>query len=341
MLAVSAIAVLVSSTRKNLSVLAIGSVIFAFGIGFYQNILQIMAYFILASFVLQSATGHAWKPMLRQVALMTGCTVIGAIPYAIINSGLKHMGLSWFQRYPGRPFSGAYLLKNLPEYFLTIPRVFGIIGHRYITLLPHIVALLIFVLIGLYIAYSWKQAGRQRFLSIVLVFLALLILPNPANLLLADFWPTPRTLCAFGLFVAAMIPLVCQSRTGTWLALILVAMQGGVDVKNYAQRLDQWVADTAIAENLILTAYQNTPLGKQPKITLGVLGSSLNILTPQPYAYGISMFSEFWSAAPFVEYISGGKVRVILDDGTICGAHKNYLAITPTDDGINACFAQD
>ena len=111
MFAVSAIAALASSTRKNLSILTIGATIFAFSIGFYQNILQIMAYFILASFVLQSATGHAWKPMLRQVALMTGCTVIGAIPYAIINSALKHMGLSCFQHYPAGHLAGLISLK--------------------------------------------------------------------------------------------------------------------------------------------------------------------------------------------------------------------------------------
>ncbi|MFT8418864.1 MAG: glucosyltransferase domain-containing protein [Acetobacter sp.] len=341
MFAVSAIAILATSSRRPFTILAIGSVIFTLGIGFYQNILQISAYFILASIVLQSSSGRAWKPIAAQASLMAGCTILGSIPYPIINTTLKHMGSSWFHDYPSRALGLSYALKNLPEYLLTIPRAFGIIGYRYITLLPHIIALLILAVIGLYFVCCWKQGLRQRLVSIALVITALLILPNPANLLLAGFWPTSRTLCAFGLFVAALIPIICRSQTGTWLAIIFVAMQSGVAVKNYAQRLDQLIADTAIAENLLLEAYRNTPVGTQPKITLGVSGRSLNLAVPQPYAYGISMFNDYWSAATFVRYISGKKVNVILDDGTVCTAQTRSLTITPTKDGINACFAPD
>ncbi len=339
--AVSTIAMLVSSSRKPLNILVIGTAIFACGIGFYQNILQITAYFILALLVLQNAGNRAWKPMLKQASLMAGCAVLGSVFYVLINTTLKHMGAPWFQNYPVRTLGISYALKNFPKYLLTIPQAFGIIGHRYTTLLPYIVALLILAVTGFYFSRCWKQGQRQRVIAVLLVFSALLVLPNPANLLLAGFWPTARTLCAFALFLAVLVTLASHNKIGVWFALILVATQSGVVVKNYAQRLNQWVADTAVAENLIFAAYQNTPVGTQPKIVLGVLERDMGIASPRPYAYGISMFNESWSAATFVHYISGGKVNVLLDDGTVCSTPQKTLTITPTKDGINACFAHD
>jgi hypothetical protein len=341
MLAVCALGALASSSWKPLNILALGTVIFALGIGIYQSTLQITAYFILAFAALRIAAGGGWKPVLARAALMGGCAVLGSVIYVATNATLKHAGVAWFQLYPLRAQGLSYVPANLPLYCLTIAQAFGAGGQQYITLVPYVVALLIFLVMVFYFTRCGRQGVRPLLIAMLLVLAALCIFPDPANLLLAIYWPSPRSMCAFGLFIAALLNVLCRDRAGTCLALILVAAQIVVVVKNDSRRFEQWTADTAVAEQLILDSYQNTPAGETPTITLGVSWRNLNIAMPLPYNFGISMFGAPWSATSFVRYISGGDVNVVLDDGKACAKPRKFLTITPTGDGIRACFEQN
>jgi len=341
MLAVGAIGLLASSQAKPLGVLALGAILFAFGLGFYQSILQITGYFILAVAALQIARGSLWKPVAARGALMAGCAVFGSVIYVAVNETLKHAGAAWYLNYPVRTLGLSYVAVNLRPYLLTIAQSIGFAGHPYASLEPGVVVLLIFAMIVFYLRRSAGLGISGLVIALALVLAALCIFPDPANLLLALYWPSPRSMCAFGLFVGAIMYIICRDRAGMMLALILVAAQIAVVVKNQGERFEQWAADTAVAQQLILDADQNSSAGTTPTITLGVSWRNLAIDVPQPYNYGLSMFGAAWSAPAFVRYIGGGKVSVAVDDGKACTKVQKNLSITPVSNGIIACFAQN
>lgn len=339
MLAVSGIAVLSASSINIFYILLFGTSIFAIGVGFYQNILQMTAYFILSYFALQSVSNRPYKPIVIQASLMSGCAILGSIVYVIINLTLKHLGAAWFQDYPVRHQGLSNIIKNIPQYFITIPRAFGIFGHRYMIMLPHIVSLIIIVVFGFYIAYCWHIRKKQKFFPFFLVVAAILIMPNPANLLLEGFYPSPRTLSALGLFIAVLVAIICRrGKAGTWLSLFLISLQIAVVFKWYGHRHNQWVADVAVAENLILEAYRNTPASMQPNITISVSAGDLTVTSALAYYFGGSLFSTPWSSEAFLQYVSGGRVSVSLDSGIVCSKTNYFLSVNPKANGINVCF---
>ncbi len=341
MLAVAAIAALVSSSWRPLATLALGAIIFAVGLGFYQSILQITAYFILAYAALQVASGSTWKPVAARGALIAGCAVVGSVIYVGVNAALKHGGAVWYRNYPLRAQSLSFVPGNLSQYLRTIEQSLGFEGQPYAILEPRVVVLLIFFVFVFYLRRCAGLGIRHLLLAMLLLVAALCIFPDPANLLLALYWPSPRSMCAIALFIAAMLNVICRHRVGLVLGLILVAAQMVVIVKNHGERFEQWTADTAVAEQLILAADQNSSADTVPTITLGVSWRNLAIAAPQPYNFGLSMFGAQWSATSFVRYIGGGKVNVIFDDGKACAGLRNNLAITPVANGIKACFAQN
>jgi hypothetical protein len=156
--------------------------------------------------------------------------------------------------------------------------------------------------------------------------------------LLDTFWPSSRSLSAFGLLLAAACTLVCTSRSGRAVVVMLATCQVCVLVMRYGDRAIQQSSDVAVAQQIILQAEQSAPKQASPQIALATSWRSTGTLPKGPYDFGISMFSTQWSSVALLRYVSGNRVGVSLADPQQCEPFTTHLHFENTGSNLLVCF---
>jgi hypothetical protein len=332
-----AVASRIAASRQwaHLPAIFVSAVSLTVGLGFYQIIVQFVVYIALACVLLLNGR-HSWRENLLFAFRLGASVIIAALAYLAINGALKYAGFAWIQNYPARSQSFAYIAQNLPEYFRTIAGLLHLAGAPYGILLPAVVIILI---AGVFATVAALDVPQSLIASALCLSTALLIVPNPMNLLLAVYWPSARSLYPIALFVGLASFVAARTNPGRQIVFALIIAQVTTMILDLRARSMQLDSDMAVARTLVLKALEQALKGRRPEITLGVSWRDVSVAEQMPYTFGLSMFGTRWSATAFVKYVGGDEVDVKLSSPEQCKS-EHRLEISETPMGVLACFAQ-
>lgn len=323
--------------------IVLSSVIGGVAMGFYQTYPSIVAYSILASLLVRFLRDERLDRLTIAQYCAVSASVLGAIFfYFIVNHALHFAGVAGYESL-ARPFGMRFIHQNFHQYLKTMREALNAFKGPYSVYLSGISMVLSLgsVLAAIVSLRSWYAA-----VGFCLVFFAVaVILPNPANILLQTYWPSPRSISPVAIFFPLLIiysltyfrwPRLANYCLEIVLALVVFA-QVLVYFNQQKVRMDQQTADFALADTLITMAYQNTSAGVMPvvKIRQGLFTTFTS--SPRSFEFGVSLFATNWSLGGLFAYLSNHKVVVEFASADDCAQTTKGLDIFKKGDSLLVC----
>ena len=318
------------------------------GLGSYQLHAHLVLMVALALIVSSSlrVEGGLSRQLRRTIALSLLSLAIGAALYLALNATLKRLGVEGFAHYPIREQGMGFAWANLPAHRRTLLAMLDLSDTMYRPLLPRIWRLTFIATILWAIAALWHKGRRCGGSGTLAIAAALVIWPNPANLFLAAYWPSARSMSGFaiffGLLCGAISGLSAEARTfgrlGRALVLGVVACQCVLMAARYQDRFVQQEADVALAQSILIRAYAEFPTDTPVALDLAIAPDAVQTVKPTVYDYGRSMFATSWSAPAFLDHLSGHRVSSQVVDIADCASSPHRLSYTMRGSRLLVCL---
>jgi hypothetical protein len=171
-------------------------------VGAYQIFLQVFI-MIVAVWVLSWAADRQSKRDQFAILTLSASVVLGAIIYVIANNTLRVFAIDGFSQYPARAQGAKYVVGNIGAYLQTTIDIwvpfqssFQPLSNSLISIGWAVVCMLLFRIV------HRRSAGYKSVVVIVVVAGAMLCAPNPANLMMETYWPSPRSVAGIAFFVS-------------------------------------------------------------------------------------------------------------------------------------------
>lgn len=333
-----------SMLRAVISAASLGTI----GLGAYQLYAQIVLLAVLALCLCSALRGEVLLPrrLRRLVATSLAALILGAVFYLAANGGLRWYGIAAFAHYPVREQGVAFVRANLPAYLATLSDLMAYAASPYQPLLPKIWRL-VFAALALYGCAILGRAGWRHAAFGVLVFgAAVLLWPNPANLFLADYWPSARSMAGFSLFLGTVCCVLYRNapargsfgNLGRAAIVGLLACQSVLMVLRYQDRVVQQAVDTALAQAIVMRAESETPPGAPAAVDLAIAPDAVQTVKPVVYDYGRSLLAAPWSAPAFLDHLSGHRVAARVVDPGACAGRERRLSFEMRGDRLLVCL---
>lgn len=332
------------SSRSPLRKLIYASALGWLAMGFYQTYPYVMACSLVAAFLARFASGSSVsRADIKNEYLAPAMGVLVAVAlYFVTNKLLHALHVPGYEKV-WRPFGAKYIHTNLASYSQVIRDGLNAFGGPYAVYLSKIGLTVTAAALASALWASRRSAGVLWILFAVIV--VMLMLPNPTNLLMKTFWPSPRSLSP----VAIVFPLLLIAASSRWairlagvpvahLALALVAAsQCLVFIDAQKGRSDQQMVDFSMASIIVNRAYQEFPASQRPRVKVHYGPYDNGIKRPQSFEYGISLFAAPWSLHGLITYVSGGRVDGDAAPAQDCEGNTVHLQILKRDDVLLVC----
>lgn len=346
----------IRSTRPFVPRVAATAVCLTLSLGSYQTSLQILL-LIMALLAIAKLTRTTSKLFFDQMAVAAAAFAIAMIAYEVINRTLKLIQPGSFARYPIRQPALENAWSHFGPYLRTLFDVFSPTSTEYAPITNELSTILTVALLlggGAYLTTCIASRRQKAALWIVLA-LALLCAPNPANLLLKVYGPSPRTVAGVGFFLAGIAALAIDRliagagrvrgfvRALPITAAILVAAQAGNDLYLDGRRFLQQEADIALAQRIADEAERVAATNIRPIVAEFIQSWDSNLIfSNAPYGFGIGLFGTPWSGEGMLTMFSGGAVVAKKGDRSLCDSSTVafFPTITRVADGVvRICFS--
>ena len=334
--------------RSTASAVLGASALSVIGLGSYQLFAHLVVMAMLALLVSSSlCLGEGPSRRLRRtIAVSLLALVIGAALYLALNATLKRLGVAGFVHYPVREQGLRFAWANLPAYRRTLLALVDLSDTLYRPLLPKLWRLVFAATILFAAAAVWRRGRRRGGWGTLAIAAALVLWPNPANLFLADYWPSARSMSGFAIFVGLLCGAVfARARhaggfggLGQILVIGVVVCQCALMAIRYQDRFVQQAADVGLAESILLRAYAEFPVDTPVAIDLAIAPEAMQTVKPLVYDYGRSMFATPWSAPAFLDHLSGHRVSARTVDLGDCASSTTRLSYERRGDRLLVCF---
>ncbi len=301
--------------------IALSAICLGLAYGAYQTFLQILI-MIMAVWGVSRAIGRQ-SPRGDFAALtMAAATAMAVALYFLTNMLLKALTLEGFAAYPARPQGARFVLANLHPYLKTAFHLMSPAASPFAPLANSFVTcgFLLLCVAGLSM-FTVRASGWKKWAIWAIFAAALLSAPNPANLLMEFYWPSPRSVAGIGFFFAGVAALlleigaearapVAQPKSAVAICLgLLILTQLLNDAQLLARRSVQQVLDLALARQIVSDVERLAPANDLPIDTRIVTTWHSNaVYRKMPYAYGVSLLGTDWSAPPLLSFVSGGRI---------------------------------
>jgi hypothetical protein len=312
--------------------------------GIYQTYPYVMACSLVAAFLARLASGHpVSRTEIKREYLPAAAGVFAAIALYFATNKLLHV-----LHVPGygtvaRPFGFKYIHTNLAAYMQVIKDGFNAFNGPYAVYLSRIGWA---VTVAALVSSLWAARRCQRIFWILgAAALVALMLPNPTNLLMKTFWPSPRSLSPVAIVFSLLLIAASTRWTGRIagirianLALALVAAsQSIVFIDAQKGRYDQQMIDFYTAAIIVNRAYLEFPASQIPRVKVHYSAVDNAILRPQSFEYALSLFASPWSLHGLFEYVSGGRVNASVAEAQECEGNTMHLQMVKRDDVLLVC----
>ncbi|HDR9081984.1 TPA: hypothetical protein QDA98_004617 [Burkholderia vietnamiensis] len=343
-LALAASLNITQSERRFASKISIIGLVGCVAMGFYQTYPYMVACSLMAAFVISFAFGdgetlstivHRYLPAAVGALIAVGL-------YLVTNKILQGAGVPGFSA-GGRPFGAEYLKPNVLPYIKTIGDALNAFSGGY----AHYENRITIIVFGLAVvtAVSAAKSLRAKVLVIFAFFAVALMLPNPTNLLMKIYWPSPRSLSPISIFVALIITAACARWTGKIAGvsigmvalLITVLSQAVIYIDQQKGRADQEAMDIATANMIINRAYQEFPYTKRPVVKMNFNWDDNVIYHARTFEFGESLMTTPENRKGLFLYLSNGRVDVYPTSPSECSGIRSHLTIEVKGDALLVC----
>ena len=189
-----------------------------------------------------------------------------AVLYFICNKFLAYLHMEGFLGFATRrPFGLQFVSANCEPYLKTIFDTISPTSHAYLPLTNPLTSTGYTLILVIFLIYFTRAASRlwKKVLVGTILLCALLCAPNPANLALQDYWPSPRSVAGIAVFYSGMAALlvdrmVARGGNGSsafralgWLLLLMISVQTANDAYILGRRSVQQQADFVLAQQII------------------------------------------------------------------------------------------
>ncbi len=288
--------------------------------GTYQTAPQILVMVAGLGLIARLLDSRASRSM-RDIVVLIAATLIATIAYFAITKILV-ANVEGFTRSTARLFGPQFVLANLGAYLRTVTELTLPVGNAFDPITNHVLsAALAMLWIGAAIGFSVATRGWRKIAIWVVLAGLLICAPNPANLLLKDFWPTPRSAQGIVIFFAGMAALLVQLAVdrgfryldprralGVLLGL-LILMQVVNNSQLLSRRTMQQDLDFALARQIVTDIERLAP-PTSDSIPANIVAywSSNALFQRMPYSVGLGLFGSDWSARALLTFVSRGRV---------------------------------
>jgi hypothetical protein len=320
-------------------------------IGGYQASAQIYLLAVSLWALSQLAHDPPYTPHHRAWTLVPAGAA-AAVLYFICNKVLAHYDIEGFLAFATRrPFGLQFVSANYKDYFATIFDVASPRSHIYFPLTNPLTSIGYALILVIFLIYFTLAAGQlwKKVLIWTILVAALLCAPNPANLAMQVYWPSPRSVAGIAVFYSGVAALLVDSmvaRAGNggvvfrslgWLLLLIISVQTANDAYILGRRSVQQQADFVLAQQIIAEIERLWPEIEVPITANVVQHWSVNsIYKNVPYGFGSGLFDTDWSAPALLTLVSGGAVVGMAGERSQCDSVKSSVSpvITPISEGV-------
>nr|WP_294503132.1 hypothetical protein [uncultured Rhodopila sp.] len=313
-------------------------------IGAYQTSLQFLV-MMLGVWALALLTRDPPDRSGRGAWVLIPALALAMVGYGLCNILLKRAGIDGFDAYPSRPQGAVFIVTNLLPYFSAILDIFNPLSRVFAPLTNPVIGL---VQVALLAVSAWLMSCAARsFMQRLLIWGifagCILCAPNPANLMMALFWPSARSMTGIAIFYAGLVALLIERWPATGrpagagsaalVALVLsaVLLHGANDAYLIGRRFFQQQVDFAQAEKIVADVANALPEAETPLTARIVIAWHSNLIyRDTPYDYGLSLFGAPWSATALLTFTSGGAVVGEAGSRSACPATDRALFPTTT-----------
>lgn len=319
-------------------------------LGFYQTFPYVLLCSLIAAAYLElwhTASGKRTQFLLlrERYVVAIASTITALASYLVTSPLLKAFDLPGFRDYPQRAFGARYVVSNAAEYARTIFKVLNPFAHTY----AHFTSRFTILLFGISVIYLLVRAFRHSralgCLTVLILALTAVALPDPTNILLATFWPSPRSVSPIAILVACAITVWASTLktrfktidSGTLLLASAVCLQFVIYADLQARRADQQNADFITAISLINRAYETFPDEGSPLILTNFDWHDNVTMHDRTFEFGESYFVEGWSRRGLIQYLSNGRVRIADANPSDCAGVRGRFEVTRLPHALLVC----
>jgi len=347
--------IVVTSNRSGLAKVVLIGAIGCVALGFYQLYPAFMLGACLAYVFLKLATdaeADDCVDKVRAVALLTSLGVFAAlVSYFAVNAMLKFSGATWMSAYPSRKMTASAMVSNLPDYGFAALAILNPFSQSYGFFNSPLLHLSVAVAICA-LAFSIAMRSRRAHFYVFVVALAVLFVasPNPLNLPLEVFWPSPRSISFLALPIVGLLLggyLVAKEGLGVRgqaiffaPAMLLLVQFAGI-AQLYAERYKTHQSDIAFATTIIHHAYQSFAPGEPVKVRWYTTWNNVGLLGPFSHDYGGSLFGSSYAGNGLISTFSGRSIDVGMAEASVCAQAPKRLWMLRHGDTMVACFARN
>jgi len=240
---------------------------------------------------------------------------------------------------------------NFRIYFQTITTPFASHKEKYCNLFP----LHERIVYGgsIVIAYALLlQAAKRRphaaIVSLLALTVAIVLMPNPMNMFVIPFWPTPRSMfpVAFfhaGLAIIVMLALLGQfrlfARSYLWIIGAFLALSFANQISIRFGLYQQAQRDEAIGNSVLSEMRRLGTVGDNTTVaivsTWGNVAQRKNLLYLD---FAASAFTQPWSGIPLLRKVSGMNIRRGKSDPSACNLFKRPWEVRQQDGTFIVCM---
>jgi hypothetical protein len=316
--------------------------------GFYQ---------IYPAVVLAAALGLAFLYVARgrgmarwwQGAVVLAVGLIGAaLLYLATNAALKAGGHPWFAAYPARAQGLGFVAGNLSRYGTTLGAMLNPWSWAYGFLnTPLIHAGLLLGVVALAVVTMLRRRPWPALLLAVAVIGTVATLPNPANLPLQIFWPSPRSVSAAAIIACCLLmaaylairsdlPRLRPAMAACVTALLLLQVTHLARLQQFRYATQQ--QDLALANAIMQEAYRLTRPGEPIQLRLRADWLASVRGAPMSHDYGTSAFASSYAASALLAIYSGGRIQATAATPEECRGVTARLSVRREGEVLIACL---
>lgn len=180
---------------------------------------------------------------------------------------------------------------------------------------------------------------QRRLLTIICVIAGIILIVNPINAIVNDWWPSPRSMTAASFFLVGMLFVV--GRRVKWLersaALIIVFSLGNqISVMDFLYR--QASLDESVAQQMISDIRKIAPITPQTKIAMQMTWHTpFQMRDELMLDLGASMLGQPWAQLPLLRHVSGVMFIQVRPPARACDGYTEPWEVRKVDDTIVVC----
>jgi hypothetical protein len=266
--------------------------------------------------------------------------------YGITAKACKLVGIAGFKMYPQRPFGLRFVSQNIESYFSTVTHVLNPASPAYGHFLSHATLISLVIAVSVLVTRGILRDFRSALVLLLILLLIVCTLPNPTNILLQVWWPSPRSLSSIAMVVSCVllsfyaasdqsIFFVRVARIGMGLVIF---SQVVIYIEHLAGRAKQEEADFQAAGQMIYTARQDFPTSKQLVIRSN-LDWRYNLVNEdvRSFEYGSTCFASLACRIGLFAHLSNNTVTYQDADPKDCAQSNGTFSLIRMPDYLLVC----